>query len=273
MINRNLYLKELKRSRLSLLSWSLSISLLLFLGMAVYPVLMQDDVLKQLTAFFESPFMKNIAAAFGASLDVLTNVLGFYAARNAVFILLLGSFFSVLLAGRILAQEERDKTAEFLLTRPVTRIEIVGSKVAAFLTCLLGLDAFLLIVGYVSLESFKGDSEYRLSAYLVHSLYAFLLMLTFGALSLFLSLLIKRGRPATGLSIGMVVGGYFFDVISKVTPSADKIGYISPFKFMDASVLSPDYGLSWWRVLYFLGVSLLFVVSTFLVFRKKDILV
>ncbi len=61
-----------------------------------------------------------------------------------------------------------------------------------------------------------------------------------GAIGLFLSLWIKRGRPVTSISIGFIVGGYFIDTLSTITPSLNKIGYISPFKFVDSMVLSPD---------------------------------
>ncbi len=129
------------------------------------------------------------------------------------------------------------------------------------------------MVGFLSLELFKGESEYRLSAFLIHSLYSFLLMLVFGAIGLFLSLMIRRGLPATNISIGIVLGAYFLDSISRVTPAADKFGYISPFKFVDSGVMRPDYGLDWWRVLYFVALSLLLFGLTFWIYRKKDILI
>jgi ABC-2 type transport system permease protein len=273
MLNKNIYFRELKHHRTSFFIWCLSIIVLILLGMAFYPILMKDDMIKQMSFLFENPFMKNLMSAFGASLEVFTNALGFYAARNTMFILLLGSFFSILLAGKILAQEEHEKTAEFLLTKPVTRFEVVWSKLAAFFSLLLTLNIVILITGFISLEIFKGDSEYRLAAYLIQAFYSFLLMLTFGAVGLFLSLWIKRGRPATNISIGIIIGGYFIDAVSKITPSLDKIGYISPFKYIDSSVLSPDYRLMWWRLLYFLGISLLLFTLTFFIYKKKDILI
>ncbi len=273
LINLNLYRHELKRNRTSALVWNISIGALILMGMAFYPVLMQGDMVKQLSAFFENPFMRNIMSAFGVSMDAMTNVLGFYAIRNSSFLMLLGCMFSILLASRILSEEERDKTAEFLLTKPVTRIEILASKQAAFLTYLLMLNGTVVAVAFICLEVFKGDSEYRILSFLVHSLYTFLVMLTFGAIGLFISLLIKRGRSTISLSIGIVVGGFFIDALSKVTPSADKFGYVSPFKFVDSAVLRPDYGLVGWRVLYFLGVALVLFAATFFIYRKKDILV
>ena len=273
MLNKNIYSTELKRYRNSFVGWSIAVSFLILTGMAFYPVLMQGDMLKQMTAFFENPVMKNMMTAFGASLDIMTNVLGFYSTRNAMFIMLLGSFFSILLAGKILAREEQEKTAEFLISKPVTRLEVVMSKLAVYLTYLLSLNIIILIIGFLSLEIFKGESEYSFKAFIIHWFYSLLLMLTFGAIGLFLSLLIKRGRPIINLSIVIIVGGYFIDVLSRVTPSVDKIGYLSPFKFVDSGVMRPGYALADWRVIYFLGISFVLFALTFVLYKKKDILV
>jgi ABC-2 type transport system permease protein len=273
VINPNLYFKELKRYRNFFLAWSISISVLIVMELAFYYIFMKEDMVKMMATFLENPFVKNMMTAFGTSLDVLTNELGYYATRSAIYIMLLGTFFSIMLASKILAREEHEKTAEVLLTKPVTRLEIVWSKLAAFLTYLLLLSVMILLAGSISLEIFKGESIFRLSAFFVHSFYFFLLMLTFGAIGLFLSLLIKRGRPITNVSFGLVFGGYLIDLLSKATQSVSKFGYISPFKFMDSGVLRPDYSLEWWRVLYFLGISVVLIALTFIVYRKKDILV
>jgi ABC-2 type transport system permease protein len=272
-INTNLYFKELKRYRKFFLAWSISISVLIVMELAFYHIFMKEEMVKMMATFFENPFMKNMMTAFGTSMDVLTNALGYYATRNAIYIILLGPFFSIMLAGKILAREEHEKTAEFLLSKPITRLEIVWSKLATFLTYLLLLNVMLLLSGSIGLEIFKGESVYRRSAFFVHSFYFFLLMLTFGAIGLFLSLLIKRGRPITNISIGIVFGGYLVDVLSKTTQSVSKFGYISPFRIVDSGVLRPDYGLEWWRVLYFLGISLVLIILTFFIYKKKDILI
>ncbi len=272
-INANIYRKELKLNRPSFIAWSAAIFCVIFLGMAFFPILMRGDMLKQVTAFLENPFMKGMVNAFGHSVEALTNVLGFYATRNTIFIMLLGSFYSMLLAGRILAKEEREKTAEFLLAKPVTRSEVAVSKLATFLTYLMLLNTVILLAGFASLEIFKGESSYRLGAFLTLTFYSFLLMLTFGALGFALSLWIKRGRSITGMTIGIIVGGYFLDALSKITPSVDKIGYFSPFKFVDTQVLRPDYGLVWWRVLYFLGLAAVLIIFSIAKYRKKDILI
>jgi ABC-2 type transport system permease protein len=269
----HIYLKEMKRNRTSILIWGVLLAALILMGMSFFPIIMQGEALKQLQGFFETPFMKGWMEALGATPNIMANVLGFYATRNALFIVLMGNFFAILLGGRLLAQEEYEKTAEFLLTRPVTRTEVMAGKLAVLATGVTVITAVIFASGYLSLELFKGDSDYRFAAFLVHTVYSFLLMQLFGAFGLFLSLLMRRARPMTTVGIGIVAGTFFLDMVSRFAKSADWIGYIGPFKFMDGEVLRPDYGLTWWRVLYFVGLTLGLWALSFVVYRKKDILV
>jgi ABC-2 type transport system permease protein len=250
-VNLHIYRMEMKRNRASILIWGILLAALILLGMSFFPVIMQGEAFKQLQGFFDTPWMKGWMEALGATPDIMANVLGFYATRNALFIVLMGNFFAILLGGRLLAQEEYEKTAEFLLTRPVTRTEVTIGKLAVLVTGIAIITAVIFASGLASLELFKGDSDYRFSAFLVHTVYSFLLMQLFGALGLFLSLLMKRARPMTTVGIGIVAGTFFLDMVSRFTKSAEWIGWASPFKLMDGEVLRPGYGLVWWRVLTF----------------------
>ena len=53
----------------------------------------------------------------------LLSVLGFYAVNNVIYMMVLGSIFAIVLSSNILLKEEYDKTAEYLLTRPLARSE------------------------------------------------------------------------------------------------------------------------------------------------------
>jgi ABC-2 type transport system permease protein len=272
-MNAHIYLTEMKRIRNSILIWAVLLAGLILLGMSFFPVIMQGEAFKQIQSLLESPFMKGWMKALGATPDILSNVLGFYVTRNALFINLIGCFFAIILGGRILAQEEYEKTAEFLLSRPVTRAEVMGSKLAVLFSGVSFITIVTLAIGYAGLELFKGNSEYRVIPFLVYTFYSFLLMQAFGAIGLFLSLLSGRGRPMSSLGIGVVSGTFFLDMISKFSKSADWIGFVSPFKFVDSEVLRPGYGLIWWRIFYFVGFTFLLWALSFVIFRKKDILI
>jgi ABC-2 type transport system permease protein len=273
-MNRHVFFMELKRNKNSLIIWCLSIAGVVILGMAFYPVI-SDSGITAMTSLFETPLMKTMMSAFGADISSMTDILGYYSTYNSIYALLTGCIFSIMLTCRIIAQEENDKTAEFLLTRPLTRSEIIISKVLAFLTQLIVFNTVIISAGAVCLEIFsKPDTpHYRIDVFLTLSLYGFLLMLLLGFTGLFISLLKKRGRTVTGVSIGIVVGSYFLDAISKITREADFIGYISPFKFVNTNVLSRAYQLDWWRLLYFLGISAVLFILSYNIFKKKDILI
>ncbi len=272
-MNTNIYLKELKRNRTSFIIWSIIIAVLISWGMFFYPVLMQGDTVKQVIALFENPFMKRMMGAFGADVGKMTNVLGFYSTYNGIYFTLLGSIYSILFASGIVSKEEQEKTAEFLLTKPVTRIEVMVSKLLAWLTYLLGLNLVIVITAFTGLEMVKGDQVYPVRAFLIMSCYSFLLMGLFGVIGLFLSILIKRGRSITSVVLGIVLGGYFVDAVSKITRETHVIGYLSPFKFVDNDVLRAGYGFEWWRLLYLIGFSVILTVLSVLIYKKKDILV
>jgi ABC-2 type transport system permease protein len=149
---------------------------------------------------------------------------------------------------------------------------VYRTKAAVLFSNILILNIIVVLVGYVSIEFVKTET-YSLQSYLILSLYTFLLNLLFGFTGLFLSTLIRRAKPITTLGIGIVLFMYFLYTISKITADAEKLGYISPYRFVDVNVLHPDYGLNPWYVLYFTGLTACLAVAAFLIYKRKDIYV
>jgi ABC-2 type transport system permease protein len=200
----------------------------------------------------------------------LLSVLGFYAANNVIYMMVLGSIFSIVLSSNILLKEEYDKTAEYLLTRPITRDEIYITKLSVILLNVFLLNAVTSLTGFICLELVK-NGPFSIKAFLILSLYTFLLNTLFASIGLFLSTLIKRAKSITTASIGLVLIFYFIYTLSKLTVSGSNIGYISPFRYVDMNVISPSYNLNLWHLTYFVGISLLLFGLSFRIYRKKDI--
>jgi ABC-2 type transport system permease protein len=149
----------------------------------------------------------------------LLSVLGFYAANNVIYMMVLGSIFAIVLSSNILLKEEYDKTAEYLLTRPLKRSEIFFSKLAVISLYVFLLNVVTCLAGFISMELVKKES-FNIKAFLILSLYTLLLNILFGAIGLFLSTLVKRAKPMTTFCIGLVLVFYFIYTISKITESA-----------------------------------------------------
>jgi len=267
-MNKNLFFKDMRRNASGLIIWMVIITLLICLTMSVYRTFMENQ--SKITGML-SLVPKGALQFKGISnFNDLLSVLGFYAANNVIYMMVLGSIFSIVLSSNILLKEEYDKTAEYLLTRPITRDEIYITKLSVILLNVFLLNAVTSLAGFICLELVK-NGPFSIKAFLILSLYTFLLNTLFASIGLFLSTLIKRAKSITTASIGLVLIFYFIYTLSKLTVSGSNIGYISPFRYVDMNVISPSYNLNLWHLTYFVGISLFLFGLSFRIYRKKDI--
>jgi ABC-2 type transport system permease protein len=267
-MNGNLFIKELKRNSLSLLLWMIAISLLISVTMLVFPAFLenQSKVIGMMSLVPKGALQFKGISNFSDMLSVL----GFYAVNNVIYMMVLGSIFAIVLSSNILLKEEYNKTAEYLLTRPLARSEVFFSKLAVLFFNVFLLNLVTALAGFICMELVK-KGPFSIRAFLILTLYTLLLNLLFGAIGLFMSTLVKRPKPITTLSIGLVLVLYFIYTISKITESVSKVGYLSPFKFVNMEAVHPAYGLNLWHLLYFTGISLLLVGISYRIYCRKDI--
>jgi len=267
-MNKNLFLKEMQRNAMSLLLWITVITILISFTMSVYQTFVENRT-KVMGMINLVP--KGALQFKGISnVNDLVSVLGFYAVNNVIYMMVLGSIFAMVLGSNILLKEEYNKTAEFLLTKPLTRSEVFFSKLAVIILHVIMLNLVTTLAGFISMKLVQKD-PFSTGAFLILSLYTLLLNILFGATGLLLSNLVKRARPITTLGIGLVLFLYFIFTLSKITESATKIGYISPFRYVGMEVTNPAYHLDIWNVVYFVGFTLLLTALSYRLYCRKDI--
>ena len=267
-MNRNLFLKEMRRNASSLMIWMIVITFLIVLTMSVYRTFMdnQSKIVGMLSLIPKGALQFKGISNF----NDLLSVLGFYSVNNIIYMMVLGSIFAIVLSSNILLKEEYNKTAEYLLTRPVTRSEIFFSKLAVLLLNVFLLNLVTSLAGFICIELVK-RGPFSIGSFLILSTYTLLLNILFAAIGLFISTLIKRAKPVTTFSIGLVLILYFIYTLSKITESASKIGYISPFRFANVDAINPHYALEFWHLAYFIGISLLLTGLSCRIYIRKDI--
>jgi ABC-2 type transport system permease protein len=267
-MNMNLFSKEMRRNAFSLMLWMVVITLLISVTMSVYRTFVenQSKILGMMSLVPKGALQFKGITNF----NDLFSVLGFYAANNVIYMMVLGSIFAIVLSSNILLKEEYDKTAEYLLTRPLTRSEIFFSKLAVLSVHVFLLNFVTSLTGFICMELVK-KGPFSITAFLILSLYTLLLNVLFGAIGLLLSTLVKRPKPITTFSIGLVLIFYFIYTLSKITEGAEKIGYLSPFKYANVDAINPAYKLDSWHLLYFTGISLLLVGLSYRLYTRKDI--
>lgn len=267
-MNRNLLFKEMKRDAPGLMLWMIAITLLISLTLSIYPTFVenQSKVLGMMSLVPKGALQFKGISNF----NDLLSVMGFYAVNNVIYMMVLGSIFAIVLSSNILLKEEYQKTAEYLLTRPLTRREIFFSKMFVVVLFVFLLNLVTTLAGYLCMELVK-TGPLNIKAFLILSFYTFMLNILFGALGLFLSTLVKRPKPITTFSIGLVLVFYFIYTLSKITESASKLGYLSPFKYVNMDAINPAYRLEPWHMLYFFGISLVLIGTAYGLYSRKDI--
>jgi len=267
-MNRNLFFKEMRRNALGLAIWMIVITLLIAVTMSVYRTFLENQ--SKITGML-SLIPKGALQFKGISnFNDLLSVLGFYAANNVIYMMLLGSIYAIVLSSNILLKEEYSKTAEYLLTWPLTRTEIFLSKLAVLFINVLLLNLVTSLAGFICMEVVK-TGPFSIKAFMILSLNTFLLNILFGTIGIFMSTLVRRPKPITTFSIGLVLILYFIYTLSKITESAANIGYLSPFKFVSIDAINPAYKLDCWHLLYFIGLSLVLTRLAYRFYKRKDI--
>jgi ABC-2 type transport system permease protein len=267
-MNQVLFLKEMKRHAVSLIIWMTVITILISVTMSVYRPFMenQSKVLGMLSLIPKGALQfKGIS-----NVSDLSSPLGFYAINNVIYMMVLGSIFAIVTSSGILLKEEYNKTAEYLLTRPVTRGEVFLTKLAVMSLNVLLINVVTSFAGFLSLEIVK-KTGFSIGSFLILSLYTFLLNYFFGAAGLLLSTVVRRPKPITTSCIGLVLIYYFIYTVSKITESVSKLGYLSPFRYVDLNVVNAGYKADPVNIAFFLVLPALMVGASYRIYLRKDI--
>lgn len=263
----NLYSKELKRNLRNLAIWTTVVVLLTLLTMAMFPF-MKDKGESMQGMMKMMP--KSMLKAFGIDPQMWSSILGLYNAYFGFYLVLLMGIFSGTNGANAFSKEQREKTAEFLITKPITRSQIFLTKMLIVLTLLILIIGIQTFAAYLGIILF-GDGVNWLTFFTMH-FHGFILLVFFTSVGVLLSMLLKAKLNFMGAIVGLVFGSYFIDTISKAVEQVKWLGYLSPNHYLNFNIFIPNYGLNWASITFFLVLSFALIITSFLIFQKKDII-
>ncbi|MGE5614384.1 MAG: ABC transporter permease subunit [Bacillota bacterium] len=223
----NIFIYELKSGIRSAASWTFSTILLSAVFLGVYPAFEESgETVRKLMAGFPPEFLK----ALGFDMDMIFTPMGYYG-LILNYILLLGAIQAMMLGISVISKEFTRKTADFLMTKPVSRIRIMTFKLFSGLVLLLATDfaaigAIRVIIGLASGASLDNK------LFLMLSLVILFIALTFYAIGILAAVIFRRIKSVAGVSIGTVLGFFLLGMIGEVI-DAEKTRYLIPFKYYD----------------------------------------
>lgn len=227
----NMYLYELKAYRNATMIWTASVAGLVLLMMSIYPSF-ADDAETFMEVIASMP--ESVVQAIGIQIDSIASLLGYYS-YIFLYVSLCGAIQAMHLGSSILSKETREKTADFLLAKPVTRGAIMTSKVLASLTLLLATNIIYFAVASL-IASAVALEPYDYGAFALISLSLLLVQLIFLAMGVAAALLLPRIKTVLPVTLGTVFAFFILTFVSSSTGDG-VLRYVTPFHYYDRAYI------------------------------------
>lgn len=260
----NVYCHELKRGWKSLLIWTVSVGGMIMLCLLIYPQ-MQKDV-ESLTQVFTN--MGGITAAFGMDKLNIGELMGFYGIYAGSVMGIGGIFYAAILGTMMLAKEEKEHTAEFLLSHPAGRGRIFIAKLCSVWTQLLIFNLTVIIFSLISFGVISEEPDWH-NFWLFHGAQG-IMQLEISAVCFGISAFLRRGSVSVGIGFAAVL--YFMGLFGNITEKAEFVKYITPYTYADAARIVENSSLDGTLIGIGLAYGLLGILAGWIWYRQKDIL-
>jgi len=261
-----MFFRELTRNRKSFITWiaSLAGANALMLMFFPYMDIKMDAVWEMIEQMTEG-----IISAFNLESVELTKILPYFS-YVFQYIMLFSAIYAMQFGAGILSREEGEKTIEFLLAKPVKRNEVLTSKILCMVSYLLLFNIIFLIVDYAVIAAVTSQS-FNVEAFLLMHLGQLLLQLVFAAIGLLISVFVVRTATIFPLSVGVVLGAYFINIVSGISDKLENLKYITPFKYVIPADIVKTDSLEPVYLIIICAVTLAAIASAYIFYNKKDI--
>lgn len=262
---------EVKRHFKSSLVWSLVCGFIIILFMSFFPS-MERSGLQELISSKMGAFPEGMMEAFGLdSMVDFTDIMQ-YLAYTIQYISMAVAIYGLILGVNALLAEESDGTIEFLYAQPVSRSDILFTKIIS--------NAYLLfqcifIVGFITMAMsvIVKPEDIKIMALIMDIKEVFLgitfVSYVYFGLGLVLSTILRPSQNTVSVSIGLFFITYVLGVISRLKDNLVGLKFLSPFDY----ALPMDIVRYGWETKYVLAgfiIIIFSIVSTFIIYNKKD---
>lgn len=254
---------ELRQGKASLLIWTGAIGFLLAVCVFLFPEI--KGQMGDVSDVFAS--MGSFTAAFGMDRLNFGTLIGFYAIECGNVLGLGGAFFAALCAVGILSKEEKERTAEFLLTHPVSRIRVITEKLMAVLIQIFAMDIVIFAVSVGSMAAIGEEIPWK-EVSLMH-LSFFLLQVELAGICFGISAFLRKG--SVGIGLGVAIMMYFLNLVANMAEVAEFLKYITPFGYTEGADIVTNGCLDGTKVLLGMGYGAIGIAAAYWRYTKKDI--
>ncbi len=254
---------ELRQGRSALIIWTAAISFMLGICIVIYPEM--STQMGDISAMFAD--MGSFSQAFGMDRINFGEFLGFFGVECGNVLGLGGAFFAALLGISALAKEEKEHTAEFLLTHPVSRTRVITEKLCAVIAQIVILNLAVIAVTALSVLIIGEEADIKTLAMLFSAF--FLMQLEVAAVTFGISAFLRRG--SLGIGLGLAAVFYFMNIVANLIDETKFLKYITPFGYTESADIIADGALNGGYLAVGMALAAIGVILAFWKYGRKDI--
>lgn len=262
----NIFIREMKAHRKSLIFWCIGVFLMVASGMVKYESLASSG---QHMNEMLAGMPKSLLAVLGIGEFDISTASGYYGLLF-IYLLLMATIHAAMLGATIIAKEERDKTTEFLFVKPVPRNRIISAKLlAAFVNILIlnvvtFVSSLALVGKYSNGEVVTQDIGMTMAGMLI-------VQILFMVIGSSLAAVKKKSKTAASLATGVLLLTYVISVAIDLNENIEGLKYLTPFKYFEAKSIMFGEGFQFTFILLSGALIIGLTVVTFVFYKKRDL--
>ncbi|UWG96443.1 ABC transporter permease [Dehalobacter sp. DCM] len=259
----NIYLHELRAYRKSIIIWACAMTLQAVAYISLFKGLGHD--IESFRAFLNN-MPDVIKKGFNILVDSISTLEGFYSFVFS-FVVLCGAVQAMNLGTAIVSKEVRDKTADFLMTKPVSRKGIMTAKLLAAFSALVITNILYLGLTLLAANTIVGTFNSRV--FVLISLTLFFVQLIFLALGMMISV-IGKIKSVISVSLSTVFGFYILGSLGSIL-GEETVRYFSPFRYFDPVYIIEHAAYESPFLATGIAVTIIAIIASYQVYLRKDI--
>ena len=259
-------LGTLRASRRSIVWWSIGITALVVLMLAVYPSVRDNPMFNQILEDYPDAIKEFVS--FGGAFDY-TSGPGYMSAELFSMMLPLLFIIAAVVAGsKGIAGEEEAGTLDMILAMPISRTRVLLEKFLALALEMVILGLVLFVVAWVG--GLAVDMNLNAGNLAAAAFDVVMLAWLFGALALLLGAAIGRRAIAAGIAAALAVVAYVINGLAPLVHVIDDVRSASPWYHYVASD-ALGQGLDPLHVAVLLIITAVRVAAAPPLLRRRDI--
>jgi len=262
----NIFFRELKAHRKSLIIWSMVMFFMIVSSIGKFTAYAatgqsMNKILSQIPS--------SIKAVLGMGGFDLTKISGFYGMLY-LYLLLLATVHASLLGANIIAKEERDKTTEFLMVKPVSRGKVITAKLLAALFNIVVFNIVTLVFSITLLGKYANGEDITGEICILMA-GMFILQMMFLVIGTAAAAVSRRTKSAASVATAILLVTFIISSVININSNLENLKYITPFEYFKAEKLLNGGGFEpIFLILSFVIIALL-VFVTYASYKKRDL--